>query len=151
MTAIGSNDRFRPERTPRSGAGVNGDQRIAGTPVGKYERADIAEACLLAIKPDKGGLTFHVEMAPDRHSFRGEAPVGVAGHDYATGTQQAPQLAENRDRALQVLDPDADEDGIEGGVGLGKDRVAIEVLDEPPAKPWIGCELFGVHAVPDDV
>jgi hypothetical protein len=29
--------------------GVNGDQGITGTPVGEYERADVAEACLLAI------------------------------------------------------------------------------------------------------
>ena len=60
-------------------------------------------------------------------------------------------LADNGQRALEILDADAHQHRVERIGWLRQDSSSVEVLNKPQPEAWVGVELTRVHAVPDDL
>ena len=95
---------------------------------------DIGEARMAQILLDQPGVAVIVQRPPHRHRLGPEAAVRKADDNRAAGAQDARRLAQQFDRALEVLDRDADHRRVDAAVAERQDRVAIEILHEPAAE-----------------
>ena len=69
----------------------------------------------------------------------------------AAGAQHARDLAQHRDRLLQILHRDADHRRVDAVVVERQVRVLVQVLHEPAAEARVRRQLGCVHAVADDL
>src|SRR5271169_741143 len=94
----------------RAGAADHRGHRVALVldPLGQAVGLDLGEAGVAQVVRDELGVPGIVKRSPDRHRLGPEAAVREADSRRAAGPQHPRALAQDLDRALQILDRDAD-------------------------------------------
>ena len=125
--------------------------RVAGTSRGLEDASlDAGEAGALEVQTDELGMSRAVAGGPDGHRLGREAAVREADHRRGAGAQHARDLGQDGHGALEILDRDADQCGVDAGRVERQARLGVEVLHEMPGQARVGGEFGRVQAVAGD-